>query len=37
MHPKEANVYTVLLLEGEHGPCSVWEVVHHLTSVDVSS
>ena len=37
MHPEEADVYSVLLLKGKHGPGSVWEVVHHLTSVDVSN
>ena len=37
VHSKEADVNTVLLFKGEHGPGSVGEVVHHLTGVDVSN
>ena len=35
MHPKEANVYTVLLLEGKHGASPVRKVVQHLSSVTI--
>lgn len=37
VHSKEADVNTILLFKGEHGPGSVGEVVHHLTGVDVSN
>lgn len=37
MHPEEANIDTILLLEGKHGSGSVGEVIHHLTSVNISA
>ena len=35
MHPEEADVDAVLLLEGEHGAGPVREVVQHLTRLHV--
>ena len=35
MHAEEADVHPVLLLEGEHGPRPVGEVVQHVTGVDI--
>ena len=35
VHAEEADVHTVLLLEGKHGPGAVGEVVRHLASVNV--
>ena len=36
MHTKEAHVHSILLLEGKHGSGSVGEVIHHITSVNIS-
>jgi hypothetical protein len=36
VHAEEADVRPLLLLEGEHGPRSVREVVQHLPRVHVS-
>ena len=35
VHPKETDIDPVLLLEGEHRPGTVREVVQHLALVDV--
>ena len=37
VHPEEANIDTILLLEGKHGSGSVGEVIHHFTSVNISA
>ena len=36
VHPEEANIDTILLLEGKHGSGSVGEVIHHITSINIS-
>ena len=36
VHPKEADVHSVLLLEGEHRASPVREVVQHVASVHIS-
>ena len=35
VHPEEADVDPVLLLEGEHGAGTVWEVIQHVASVHI--
>ena len=35
VHPKEADVNSVLLLKGEHCPSAVREVVQHVASVHI--
>ena len=35
VHPEEADVDPVLLLEGEHGAGAVWEVIQHVPSVHI--
>ena len=36
MHTKEAHDHSILLLEGKHGSGSVGEVIHHITSINIS-
>ena len=35
VHPEEADVDPVLLLECEHGAGAVWEVIQHVPSVHI--
>ena len=35
VHPKEADVNSILLLEGEHSTRAIGEVVQHVTSVHI--
>ena len=36
MHSKEANINSILLLKGKHGSGSIWEIILHLSSVNIS-